>query len=316
MNELALQLMALQVGLPLALILLHSLVPAASWTGLWLRTAAVALLILYAALVGVWLFPPFWTPYLLAALLLLATLRSGRRLARRGATRRTWPRWIETGLSTAGAVVSLVLLAPALQGRAAPPDAVDLSMPLGPGTYLVANGGTSEAVNSHLMTLTGERFRPWRGESYGVDLIGIDRWGLTARGLAPRDPTAYVIYGAEILAPCSGTVVAAVDGIADMEVPLMDRGNMAGNHVLLSCGENAVLLGHMAPGSVAVGPGDEVATGDLLGRVGNTGNTNAPHLHIHVQRGLPEGAPLSGEPRWLTVEGRHLVRNDILTVPD
>jgi hypothetical protein len=209
--------------------------------------------------------------------------------ARRSPARRAWLRWGEAGLGAAGAVAVIVLLVPAIQVRATPTSTVDLAIPLGPGTYLVANGGTSGAINAHLMTLAGDRFRPWRGQSYGLDLIGIDRWGRTARGLGPTEPRAYVVYGAEILAPCSGTVIAA-DGIPNMEVPLMDRENMAGNHVLLSCGENAVLLGHMAPGSVAAGAGDEVATGDLLGRVGNTGNTNAPHLHIHVQRGLPDSA--------------------------
>jgi len=316
MNDLALQLIALQVGLPLGLILLHAVVPAASSAGLWLRSAAIGLLVLHVALAGVWLFPPYWTPYALGALLLVASLRTGHRLARRPPARRTWLRWGEVGLGAIGALAGVVLLIPALQGRAAPSDAVDLAMPLGPGTYLVANGGRTEVLNSHLMTLTEERFRPWRGQSYGVDIVGIDRWGRTAHGLAPTDPRAYVIYGTEILAPCPGTVVEALDGVPDMEVPRMDREHMAGNHVLLSCGGAVVLLGHMAPGSVSVERGDGVATGDLLGRVGNSGNSNAPHLHIHVQRGLSEEAPLSGEPLWLTIGGRFPLRNDLLSVPE
>ena len=61
--------------------------------------------------------------------------------------------------------------------------------------------------------------------------------------------------------------------------------------------------------------GERVATGAPLGRLGNSGNSAAPHLHVHVQRGVPDGAPLGGEPLWFTVEGRFLRRNDVLEVP-
>ena len=35
------------------------------------------------------------------------------------------------------------------------------------------------------MTLTGERFRPFRGQSHAVDLIAVDALGLRANGIAP-----------------------------------------------------------------------------------------------------------------------------------
>jgi murein DD-endopeptidase MepM/ murein hydrolase activator NlpD len=38
----------------------------------------------------------------------------------------------------------------------------------------------------------------------------------------------------------------------------------------------------MIPGTVAVAQGDHVVRGQLLGRVGNSGNSSAPHLHLHV----------------------------------
>jgi murein DD-endopeptidase MepM/ murein hydrolase activator NlpD len=39
----------------------------------------------------------------------------------------------------------------------------------------------------------------------------------------------------------------------------------------------------MQKGSVRVQQGDDVRAGDLLGLVGNSGNTSEPHIHIHVQ---------------------------------
>ena len=39
---------------------------------------------------------------------------------------------------------------------------------------------------------------------------------------------------------------------------------------------------HLVPGSVAIRAGDAVRTGDVLGRVGHTGNSTAPHLHFQL----------------------------------
>ena len=82
-----------------------------------------------------------------------------------------------------------------------------------------------------------------------------------------------------------------MDGFQEMTPPEMDRQNLAGNHIILECGGVWVLLGHLQRGSVGVAEGEPIARGQLLARVGNTGNTGEPHLHIHAQR------PGTAEPR-------------------
>ncbi len=315
MSQVVLQLIAVQVLLPLGLIAANTFLPAATGTGLAARTAAIALSIVYALVAGLWLFPPRWTAYVLLVLHLAGSLFAYRRFARSKRPRKQWLRWAERIVGVGAAAVAVVFLLAAISGRARPAGAVDLAMPLGAGRYLVTSGGAARAINAHLMTLEGERFRDYRGQSYAADLIGVDQLGFHARGIAPSEPEAYLIYGAEILAPCTGAILAAKDGLPDMRVPLMDREHLAGNHVLLGCEDVIVVLAHMAPGSVKVAAGQKVMSGDLLGRVGNSGNTAEPHLHIHVQRGAPEGAPLGGEPLWFTINGRFPVRNDTLAVP-
>ena len=54
---------------------------------------------------------------------------------------------------------------------------------------------------------------------------------------------------------------------------------------MLDIGGSYVLYAHMQPGSVTVKPGDIVTRGEILGRVGNSGNSQAPHLHLHVTDG-------------------------------
>jgi Peptidase family M23 len=96
-------------------------------------------------------------------------------------------------------------------------------------------------------------------------------------------------YGAPILAAAGGTVEAAVDGIPEVppgvttaENPtLTDERSFAGNHVIVRMRPGVLALyAHMMPGSVRVTVGDRVQTGQELGRLGNSGNTNAPHLHF------------------------------------
>ena len=41
----------------------------------------------------------------------------------------------------------------------------------------------------------------------------------------------------------------------------------------------------MVKGSVVVAVGNRVKRGQLLGKLGNTGNTSAPHLHFHLMDG-------------------------------
>jgi murein DD-endopeptidase MepM/ murein hydrolase activator NlpD len=65
--------------------------------------------------------------------------------------------------------------------------------------------------------------------------------------------------------------------------------------VIIALGDRRfALLGHLRRGSVRVRRGDRVRAGDLLGRVGNSGNSTEPHLHFHVQdrRRLSRGTGL------------------------
>lgn len=214
--------------------------------------------------------------------------------------------------------VSLVGTAAALYSRTVPPGpVVNLAFPLAPGRYLVVNGGSDFSTNAHLFTLDASepRFREWRGQSYGVDLVQLDHLGLRAKGLQPTDPRAYRIYGTRVLAPCAGRAVLAVDGVPDMRVPEVDRAHMAGNHVMLRCVWADVLLGHLSPGSVQVRAGGAVATGAWLGSVGNSGNTGEPHLHVHAQRPGPVDAPLGGDPLPILFDGRFPMRGDRVGSP-
>jgi Peptidase family M23 len=99
--------------------------------------------------------------------------------------------------------------------------------------------------------------------------------------------TNWAGYGEDILAVADGTVVRAIDGLPD-QVPgalpeRIDPLHADGNAVFLRLGDGRVVFyAHMIPGSLTVKLGDRVVRGQVLGKVGNSGNSSAPHLHMHV----------------------------------
>ncbi len=310
-----------QLVLPLALLAWVALSPAQRPLLYAVQLLATASVLLALSLVSVWIMPPWWTPYIHG--LLFAFIALWHFLRRGPVSLASWSGGLTNGIAiTLVALLGLygASLSYAAIGGRQPPDVetVDIAAPFGPGTYFVAHGGSAEIVNAHLHTLdpSVERFRRWRGQSRGLDIIRIGRFGLRSDGWQPVDPTRYETFGVPILAPCAGTVVLAVDGLPDMPVPVMDRENMAGNHVIVDCSGFAVVLAHFRKGSVAVAKGQSVRRGDRIGEMGNSGNSAEPHLHIHAQRGVPADAPLGGEPLGLTINGAFPVRNDRIVIED
>jgi Peptidase family M23 len=309
----------LQLVLPLFFIGLIALTPLKSNLGFCCQTVGTAAGLFGLALTGLWIFPPWWVSYAFTALLVVGIFIGGRRSHPFASPLPSgWIAWIFTAVFITVGGWGVYQSISALAGRAQQDGAaIDLSFPLKGGTYLVVNGGSKLSVNAHLMTLDASmaRFHPYRGQSYGVDIVKLDKWGLRAKGLQPHELDAYEIYGVAVHAPCSGEVVVAIDGLPDMQVPQMDREHMAGNHVLLRCKNADILLGHLKPGSVIVAAGNQVVVGDPIANVGNTGNTGEPHLHIHAQQRGTISEPLSGNPLPMRFDGRFLVRNDRFVSP-
>lgn len=307
-----------QVLLPLALLVWIAFYPAAGWLAWELQIISVAAVLLGIGLAALWTMPPYWMPYVYGLAFLVITVghsvwrRPGPGLWR-AATVNTVVILMVSGLGLLGGHLAWQ----AIKGRMLPgEEVVNIAPPFAPGHYLIAHGGSTPMVNVHLKTLdqTVERFRLWRGQSKALDIFRITPLGLHKSGWLPTDPARYATFGVPVVAPCRGEVRLVVDGIADMPVPEMDRDHMAGNHVAIDCGDFFVILAHLRQGSIAVVTSDMVATGDILAQMGNSGNSSEPHLHVHAQQGLPEDAPLSGKPLWLTINDQFLVRNDRLHV--
>ncbi len=106
------------------------------------------------------------------------------------------------------------------------------------------------------------------------------------------DYRSYHAYGEPVLAVADGMVVSAIDGLPD-NVPghgesfhpavSISMGTVAGNRITLDVGDGQFAYTmHLQPGSLSVKVGDRVRQGQLVARVGNSGDSREPHLHFEV----------------------------------
>jgi hypothetical protein len=299
-----------QILLPLALVVRLWQTGCRS-RGQWLLNAlSVAAYLALIAVVGIWLLVPWYLPYGLALLAWAAAAASWRRCGRAlpvgeagsRAGFRTWRDLLLAGFCAG-------TLAWAVNGLEPPAgSSIDLTSPLKNGEFYVVNGGYSILINPHMKTLDQKSLSAYRAQSYAVDIVRLDRFGRRADGWWPTELTRYYVFGEPVYAPCSGLIVRTESRWPDLTPPDQDRQHPAGNYVLLECGEAAVLLAHLMQSSVAVRAGQGVREGERIGRVGNSGLSTEPHLHIHAQQRSNTEEFLAGAPLPFRIDGRTPVR--------
>lgn len=184
-----------------------------------------------------------------------------------------------------------------------------LGPPLLGGGYVAADGCCDSVRHVRaLLTIDG---RLALAQRFAIDWEEIDAEGRVVSGDL-KALGSYMIFGKSVLAVDDGTVIAArndlpeqIPGALPASIPLSEAD---GNFVVLDIGAAYVLYAHMQPGSVTVKAGDKVRRGGVLGKVGNSGNSQAPHLHLHVTEGpspiASNGAPYVFDAFTLTAVDR------------
>lgn len=102
----------------------------------------------------------------------------------------------------------------------------------------------------------------------------------------------YYCYGLPVLAAADGTVVAVEMDVEDNAIGSVHRDKHWGNFVTVQHSATVYsVVGHLAPRSACVYPGQYVRRGTLLGYCGNSGRSPRPHLHFQLQSGPNLGSP-------------------------
>lgn len=158
--------------------------------------------------------------------------------------------------------------------------------PLRGGCWIASHGLANSS--SHRRTLLAIDGKTTIAQRFAIDWIRVGADGQAFRG-NPAINRNWTPYGADVLAVADGKVIDILDGLAEND-PTADQKAIpislttaGGNHVMLDVGHGRyVFYAHLQPGGMRVKVGDSVRRGQPIARLGNSGNSDAPHLHIHV----------------------------------
>ncbi|MBL8269638.1 M23 family metallopeptidase [Steroidobacter sp.] len=171
-----------------------------------------------------------------------------------------------------------------------------IGAPLSGDHWVAANGPSNKS--GHRRALIPIDAHAAIAQRFAIDWVQLGKNGKTYGG-DPKDNKNYYAFGHDALAVADGVVAAVLDGVPN-NVPGIDSraqpitlANVGGNFVQLDVGDGLyAFYAHLQPGSLRVKVGDKVRRGQVLGLVGNTGNSTEPHLHFHISNS-PE--PLAAE---------------------
>jgi len=184
-----------------------------------------------------------------------------------------------------------------------------LASPVGVGDWWIGLGPSNTSEHRRAVIRVGDDTVPHLAQRFAIDWVKMDANGEYARDHRGRRNTDWYGYGEPVLAVADARVVGVLDSIPENSpgegsraVP-MRVGTVLGNYVLLDLGAGAdggahrfALYFHLQPGSLKVHAGDAVRRGQVLGSIGNSGNSDGPHLHFHVTEAVDAAAaPLRGE---------------------
>ncbi|HTL05319.1 MAG TPA: M23 family metallopeptidase [Gemmatimonadales bacterium] len=170
-----------------------------------------------------------------------------------------------------------------------------LAPPLRGGVWLAGNGPANESGHRRALIPIGTAMIAQR---FAIDWVKLGDDGRTWTGDSLKN-ASYYAYGNQAHAVADGRVVAVKDsipenvpGVNSRAVPITLE-TVGGNHVILDLGGGRfAFYAHLQPGSLRVRVGQRVRRGQVLGLVGNSGNSTEPHLHFHLSDG---NSPLGSE---------------------
>ena len=172
--------------------------------------------------------------------------------------------------------------------------------PIGPplrgGVWLAANGPSARSGHRRALITVGGA--PSIAQRFATDYVKVNDTDSTYSGDRLKNES-YFAERNDALAVADGRIVAVKDGIPENVPGVNSRAvpitleTVGGNHVIIDIGGGRyAFYAHLAPGTIRVSTGDIVKRGQVIGLVGNTGNSTEPHLHFHLSDG---NSPLGSE---------------------
>jgi murein DD-endopeptidase len=155
------------------------------------------------------------------------------------------------------------------------------------GANWLAGGGPSN-FSDHRRAVMFYGGAPYIGQRYAIDWVELGADGKPYSGDIHNN-ASYHAYNLEIHAVADGKIVEVKDGLAEnipnsgkIAIPITDE-TVPGNHIIEDLGSgHFAAYAHLRPGTIKVKAGEVVHAGDVIARLGNSGNSTEPHLHFQI----------------------------------
>jgi len=250
---------------------------------------------------GTWQFVSYYFRYILLFLLIGATIKALLPFKTLVLFEKKkvwgWTKFVGQVLFAVIFVMSCIQLIP---GFSTDEKGINISFPL--KEAYIWHGGNLEALNYHQADTSAQH--------YALDIGKLNKWGLRADGFFPDDLNKYAIYGDTVFAPCDAKVVRVRDSLDNAKIGEEIKVKITGNHIVLEYENCLIVFCHLFKNSLLVSVGDTVRKGQPMARVGNSGHTSEPHLHIHAIAGTDTSKILTGHGIPIYFDGKFLIRND------
>lgn len=123
----------------------------------------------------------------------------------------------------------------------------------------------------------------WPSECYAYDIVK------EPYETGSKELSDYGIYLADVTCPVDGTVIELESSEDDIEPNIDEFKSLLGNYIFIRIDktDTYLILAHLEKNSISVKTGDHVTQGMVIAKVGNSGTTSEPHLHIQHQKNDP-----------------------------
>ncbi|WP_353894184.1 M23 family metallopeptidase [Proteinivorax hydrogeniformans] len=178
------------------------------------------------------------------------------------------------------------------------------------GTYYISQGGHHQSQNYHYWN---ERYRDlgiYSSMRYAVDIHMIGEAGIDRDVSNPSTLEDFTMFGVTIYSPVDGVVAYVEDGNQDMPPGQRDDENHMGNYLVIEAKGVMVTMLHLKEGSIQVNEGQQIKQGQPIAKVGKSGMSTVPHLHIQATK---EDVWYK-EPVPMLFDGEFLIRGDKIKI--
>jgi hypothetical protein len=157
------------------------------------------------------------------------------------------------------------------------------------GSGWVDSGGCCAPASYHRTATLPINGRLRAAQRFAIDFVQLNADDRLFSG-DQKQLANWKYFGAKVHAVANAVVVSTVDGQPNQVPGGFTPGAMIetadGNAIVEAIGNGHfalyALYAHLQPGSLRVKKGDRIRQGQVIGLLGNSGNTDAPHLHFHI----------------------------------